>query len=278
MVAAPDGFVLEAPHHVRARGGDYDVLLVFCPDSGELSRRWPVAADRTAERGALWIAWPKRASGVPTDLTEDVVRAHALPLGWVDVKVCAVDEPGPGSSWSAGCARASQHNDRSTSHSDGGDSTGPPHGPWAAHTGGQRALSRPRCRQPEVCAAPLSPGANRAARPGAVPAAAAPASRPAARRTTARAAAPTPTVDVPQPRPLPADQRQRQQQRSTAQRRSGDQQQHRGCEQHQVVVPGDRRGHRAAAAHAHSPVSGRRRRHPPGTRQRVNASTAAASR
>lgn len=45
-----------------------------------------------ASDGALWISWPKRASGVPTDLTEDVVRAVALAGGLVDVKVCAVDE------------------------------------------------------------------------------------------------------------------------------------------------------------------------------------------
>jgi hypothetical protein len=42
--------------------------------------------------GMLWIAWPKRASGVPTDLTEDVVRRVALERGLVDVKVCAIDE------------------------------------------------------------------------------------------------------------------------------------------------------------------------------------------
>jgi hypothetical protein len=40
----------------------------------------------------LWVCWPKRASGVPTDVTEDVVREVALPLGLVDVKVCAIDE------------------------------------------------------------------------------------------------------------------------------------------------------------------------------------------
>jgi hypothetical protein len=91
LVGAPDGFTLQADYHVRAGAQPYDVLLIFCPDTATLRRRWPSAAERTAERGALWIAWPKQASGVPTDLTEDGVRAHALPLGWVDVKVCAVD-------------------------------------------------------------------------------------------------------------------------------------------------------------------------------------------
>lgn len=92
LVGAPAGFTLEADHHVRAGSQPYDVLLVFCPDTAALRRRWPAAAERTAERAALWVAWPKRASGVATDLTEDGVRAHALPLGWVDVKVCAVDD------------------------------------------------------------------------------------------------------------------------------------------------------------------------------------------
>lgn len=42
--------------------------------------------------GFLWVSWPKKAARVPTDITEDVIRELALPLGWVDVKVCAVDE------------------------------------------------------------------------------------------------------------------------------------------------------------------------------------------
>jgi hypothetical protein len=45
-----------------------------------------------APAGMLWVSWPKQASGVATDITEDVIRAVALPMGWVDVKVCAVTE------------------------------------------------------------------------------------------------------------------------------------------------------------------------------------------
>jgi hypothetical protein len=44
------------------------------------------------DAGALWVSWPKKAAKVPTDITEDVIREVALPLGFVDVKVCAVDE------------------------------------------------------------------------------------------------------------------------------------------------------------------------------------------
>ncbi len=45
-----------------------------------------------ADAGMLWVSWPKKSSGVATDVTEDVIREVALPLGFVDVKVCAVDE------------------------------------------------------------------------------------------------------------------------------------------------------------------------------------------
>ena len=54
----------------------------------ELSRLRKLIADT----GVLWVSWPKKASGVATDVTEDVIREVALPLGFVDVKVCAVDE------------------------------------------------------------------------------------------------------------------------------------------------------------------------------------------
>lgn len=91
VLGAPTGFELGAPHHVRAGRSGYEVQLLFSPDVATMLRRWPGAVARSTERGAIWIAWAKKASGVPTDLTEDRVRDHALPLGWVDVKVCAVD-------------------------------------------------------------------------------------------------------------------------------------------------------------------------------------------
>jgi hypothetical protein len=47
---------------------------------------------KVADDAAIWVSWPKKSSGVPTDITEDVIRAVALPLGFVDIKVCAVDE------------------------------------------------------------------------------------------------------------------------------------------------------------------------------------------
>ncbi|MGZ4649169.1 MAG: DUF3052 domain-containing protein [Kineosporiaceae bacterium] len=74
-----------------ARQGAGDVLLIFCPDAGAMSTLLPSGMALTARGGRCWVARPKRASGVPTDLTEDVVRHAALAVGWVDVKVAAVD-------------------------------------------------------------------------------------------------------------------------------------------------------------------------------------------
>jgi hypothetical protein len=82
--------------HRRPGGTPYDVILCFCPTTARLRARWPALHSRTTPAGALWIAWPKRSSGVVTDVTEDVVRGHALSHGRVDVKVCAVDD-----TWSA---------------------------------------------------------------------------------------------------------------------------------------------------------------------------------
>ena len=48
--------------------------------------------ERVSDTGIIWISWPKKSAGVSTDVTEDVIRAVALPLGFVDVKVCAIDE------------------------------------------------------------------------------------------------------------------------------------------------------------------------------------------
>jgi hypothetical protein len=90
---APADFALpgiEVDH--KAGGEPYEVILCFCADSARLAERWPVLHRLTPPAGALWIAWPKRSSGVRTDLTENLVRDFALANGRVDVKVCAIDE------------------------------------------------------------------------------------------------------------------------------------------------------------------------------------------
>ena len=91
---APEGICLDIDVPVRRRlgAGPYDVIVCFCTTRQRLATRWAVLHPRTTPAGALWIAWPKRASGVPTDLDENVVRGYALAHGRVDVKVCAIDE------------------------------------------------------------------------------------------------------------------------------------------------------------------------------------------
>ncbi|MDQ1747917.1 MAG: hypothetical protein QOD07_2180 [Frankiaceae bacterium] len=96
VVAAPPGFVLDplpagALVHTRAGASAYDVVLAFCPDVRRLRARFATSAARLTTAGALWVAWPKRASGVATDIDENVVRDHGLDQGLVDVKVAAID-------------------------------------------------------------------------------------------------------------------------------------------------------------------------------------------
>ncbi|MEV4612861.1 DUF3052 domain-containing protein [Kitasatospora sp. NPDC049258] len=97
LAGAPAGFEVPGlPADVLLRravdpGEPFDVALWYPADRAELAAR--LAEFRAAMRPAagLWVAWPKRASRVPTDLTEDVLRGIALPTGLVDNKVCAVD-------------------------------------------------------------------------------------------------------------------------------------------------------------------------------------------
>jgi hypothetical protein len=71
---------------------DADIVLFFTSTRQLLGASIHELGEAIFPDGSLWVAWPKRASGVPTDMTEDVVREVALPLGLVDNKVCAVDE------------------------------------------------------------------------------------------------------------------------------------------------------------------------------------------
>ncbi len=76
----------------RRAGGKADVIVAFHTERAELEQRLPALRSMMEPAAGLWIAWPKRASKVPTDITEDVLREIALPTGLVDNKVCAVDE------------------------------------------------------------------------------------------------------------------------------------------------------------------------------------------
>jgi hypothetical protein len=75
-----------------ADGGSLDVIVFFVTWRAELDAELGRLRERMAPAGGLWIAWPKRAARVPTDMTEHVVREIALPTGLVDNKVCAIDE------------------------------------------------------------------------------------------------------------------------------------------------------------------------------------------
>jgi hypothetical protein len=99
VIGSPDDFdatlgELPAGVHVRRRlvGQPFDVIVAFFDRRLALERRLPALAEALDPAGGLWIAWPKRASGVATDVTEDVVRNLGLSVGLVDNKVCAVDQ------------------------------------------------------------------------------------------------------------------------------------------------------------------------------------------
>ncbi len=69
-----------------------DIVHLFSTSKAELASALKKVLQHLKPDAALWISWPKKASKVPTDLTEDTIRELALPLGLVDIKVCAVDE------------------------------------------------------------------------------------------------------------------------------------------------------------------------------------------
>ena len=98
VVGAPDGFadlLAPMPEGVmlqRGAGPETDIAHVFATRRDDLAKRLTSLRKSLGPQAALWISWPKKASKVPTSITEDVIRELALPLGFVDVKVCAVDE------------------------------------------------------------------------------------------------------------------------------------------------------------------------------------------
>ena len=101
--------VLHAPAHYRALvsplppgakitarfDGETDLVHVFVWRKRDLARFLASAVEVMRGDAAIWVSWPKKAARITTDITEDTIRALALPLGLVDIKVCAVDE-----SWS----------------------------------------------------------------------------------------------------------------------------------------------------------------------------------
>jgi hypothetical protein len=95
LIDAPDGFALDLPEGVTVRrrlGGSVDVVLIFVLERAALERRISAIGRAVAPDGAIWVCWPKRASKVPTDMSDNVVRDVVLPLGLVDIKVAAIDD------------------------------------------------------------------------------------------------------------------------------------------------------------------------------------------
>ena len=87
LLNAPAGFALEGVTPVTRASGFADVILTFHTERRDLARRVPVLRERMEQNAGLWIAWPKKASKRPTDITEDVVREIAFANRLVDNKV-----------------------------------------------------------------------------------------------------------------------------------------------------------------------------------------------
>ena len=96
LVGAPAGFdlgVLPTGATVAKRTGkQHEVIVAFVKSRAELAARIAELRPKLTQAGGLWIAWPKKASGIATDMTEQAIRDVALPTGLVDNKVCAIDE------------------------------------------------------------------------------------------------------------------------------------------------------------------------------------------
>ncbi len=98
LVGTPDGFMatlgrLPVATTIAALGeGELDVVVLFCLTLRTLEREFGAAARGLAPAGGLWVAWPKKASGLATDLNGDIVREFGLAAGLVDNKVCAIDD------------------------------------------------------------------------------------------------------------------------------------------------------------------------------------------
>jgi hypothetical protein len=98
FVNAPGDFVqgLDLPAETKVKSASsrqpLDFVLLFVKSKRELSTKFSLSAARLKPDGMLWVSWPKKASGVKTDLTDNVVRELGLSEGLVDVKVCAVDD------------------------------------------------------------------------------------------------------------------------------------------------------------------------------------------
>jgi hypothetical protein len=95
---APDDYLAllgELPENVvflESLSEKADVIHIFAPRRAEMENALFNFKDKIVENGTIWVSWYKKSAKIPTDVTEDIIRDTALPLGLVDIKVCAVDE------------------------------------------------------------------------------------------------------------------------------------------------------------------------------------------
>jgi len=90
---APSRLPEELTEYVRAKGEkNFDVVLLFANSVATFKEEFGVLTNAIHTEGMIWVAWPKKPSGIRTDLTESLIRDHALKTPFVDVKVCAIDD------------------------------------------------------------------------------------------------------------------------------------------------------------------------------------------
>jgi hypothetical protein len=96
LMDAPSGWTLSDPPDgldmVAAGPASADVIVAFFTSAAAIEAGLPALGSRIFPAGALWVAWPRRAAGHRSDITDNVIRDAALPLGLVDVKVAAIDD------------------------------------------------------------------------------------------------------------------------------------------------------------------------------------------
>jgi hypothetical protein len=88
---APKDYPSEGATVARTLTEKVDLVHLFTKSASELDAKLRRYRDKIRDDAVVWVSWPKKASKVPTDITEDTIREIALPLGFVDIKVCAVD-------------------------------------------------------------------------------------------------------------------------------------------------------------------------------------------
>jgi hypothetical protein len=98
LVNAPAGFektlgvLPQNAHIVKRLNNPLDLVMLFVDQEKQLTKQFSSIVSKLTPNGMIWVAWPKKSSGVPTDLTFDRVQRIGLDSGLVDVKICAVDE------------------------------------------------------------------------------------------------------------------------------------------------------------------------------------------